>query len=169
MVENGQKVFISSGSTTYCLARALDNTRQLIVVTDAINIASELLTRTNISVISVGGELRKNTFSCVGYFAEEMIKQLKCHIAFLGICGIGENGELYSASALEIGIYRAILQSSKKLVILADFSKIGNDDFACIGNLKDVHCLITDSKAPKNLLSKYAEMGVEIKVADVGG
>ena len=166
-IEDGQKIYLDSGTTTYFLARALNNSHRLIVITNAINIAAELNTRTNITVIQIGGELRKNALSCVGYFAEEMIKQLKVDIAFLGVSSLGPKGELYSGSMAEVGIKRAILESSRKTIVLANSNKIGNEEFVYIGNLKNVDCLITDSNNPDPLLEKYREMGVQVKVAEI--
>ena len=55
---DGRKIFMGSGSTLLYLAQRLDNSRRLIVVTDAINIATELLNRPSVSVIQVGGETK---------------------------------------------------------------------------------------------------------------
>lgn len=167
MIREGQKILLDSGTTTYSLAKQLDNSRKLMVVTNAINIATELNMRTNISVIPVGGALRKNTYSCTGYFAETMIKQIKVDIAFIGVGGISETGKLSSGSIVEVGVKRAMLEAGKRTVVLADSSKIGHEDFALITNIKNVDLLITDSKAPNKIINRYKKMGVKIKIAKI--
>jgi DeoR/GlpR family transcriptional regulator of sugar metabolism len=167
LISNGQKIILDSGTTTFCLARMIDNTRRLVVVTNAINIASELNMRTDISVISVGGDLRRNTLSCVGHFAEEMVKQFRCDIAFLGVGGVSERGDLSNAGSVEVGIKRAMIEAAKRTVVLADSSKIGHEMFARIENLRAVDLLITDSKASEDMLNSWKKLGVEIQVAEV--
>lgn len=167
IIKDGQKIYLDSGTTTLALARAIDNTQRLVIITNAINIAMELNMRLNISVISIGGELRKNALSCTGHFAEDMIKKLRVDLAFTGVGGLGENGELYSGSIVEAGVKQLLMEISNQTVILADSSKIGHEDFVSFGNLKDIDYLITDSKAPAHILDKYREMGVQVIIADL--
>jgi len=167
MIQDGQKIYLDSGSTTFCLARLLDNSRRLVAVTNAINIAAELNRRTGVAVISVGGDLRKRTHSCVGYFAEEMVHQLKLDVAFLGVGGITPSGQLCEVSTLEVAMKRAVIEASKHTVVLADHTKIGAEEFAQTASLKEVDCLITDSGAPAELLAGYRKMGVDVHVVEV--
>ncbi len=167
IIEDGSKLFFNSSSTVFCLASHIDNTRRLIVATEAINIANELNTRSNVSVIQIGGELRKNTISCIGYFAEEMLKHFRFDAAFIGINSIDEDGKLYCGSTYEMGIYKSVFACSRKIVVLADSTKLGNQDFTCIGSLSDIDTLITDSGISENLLKKYGEMDVNLMVAEV--
>ena len=165
MITDGQKIILDSGTTTFSLAKMLDNSKRLIVVTNAINIATELNLRSNISVIPVGGEMRKNTLSCVGHIAENTIRNLRVDITFLGISGIGETGNLTSTSIVESGVKKAMIESGKQTVVLADSSKIGREELAVVTNLKDVDLFITDSKAPEKLIKQYRKEGVKIKIA----
>ena len=165
MIADGQKIILDSGTTTFSLAKMLDNSKRLIVVTNAINIATELNLRSNISVIPVGGEMRKNTLSCVGHIAENTIKNLKVDITFLGISGISKTGNLTSTSIVENGVKQAMIESGKQTVVLADSSKIGREELAVVANLKDMDLLITDSRAPEKLIKKYRKEGAKIKIA----
>ena len=165
MIKEGYKIILDSGTTTFALARMVDNSKRIIAVTNAINIASELIARTNVSVLAVGGSLRANTLSCVGHIAENTMKEIKVDLAFLGVGGIGEDGSLTNASPVEVGIKRAIMAAAKQRVVLADSSKIGREEFSRIADLRDVDCLITDPKAPKKILARYRKMGVHVTIA----
>ena len=149
MIKDGQRIILDSGTTMFSLAKQLDNSRRLIVVTNAINIAIELNMRSNISVIPVGGTLRKNTFSCVGGFAETMIRQFRADISFIGVGGISETGDLSNDSTVETGVKQAMIAAGRQKVVLADSSKIGSEKFSIFANLKNVDLLITDSNAKK--------------------
>ncbi|MFH0797746.1 MAG: DeoR/GlpR family DNA-binding transcription regulator [Candidatus Omnitrophota bacterium] len=166
MIEDGQKILLDSGTTTFSLAKIIDNSKRLIVVTNAINIASELNVRSNVSVLSLGGNMRKNTLACVGHFTESMISNLKVDITFLGVGGISETGKLSGGSVAEVGVKQAMIEAGKQIIVLADSSKIGREEFVLITNIKNVDLLITDSKAPEKIINRYKKMGVEIKIAD---
>ena len=160
----GEKFFMNSSSTVFCLARMLDNEKSYLIASEATNIANELNTRKNISVIQIGGELRKNTISCVGFYAEEMIRGFSFDTAFIGINGLDDEGRFYCGSMQETGIYHAILDSSRRVIVLADFSKIGRTDFARIGNIENIDLLITDRGADPSILKKLKDKGLEILV-----
>ena len=164
-IEDGQKIIMDSGSTMFSFAEIFSNKNKIMVITNANNIAAELNTRTNISVISVGGELRKNSFSCAGFFAEEMLGNIRAEIGFIAVNGIDENGEIYCGSVVEVGVKKAMLGSSSCKFILADSSKIGRSDFISFGNLKIVDYLITDNKVPSSLVNKYTKSGVKVILA----
>lgn len=164
-IMDGRKIFLGSGTTIWYLAKRLDSSRRLIVVTDAINIASEIITRSSISVIQIGGELRPNTYSAVGTFAEDMVRQFKCQQSYIGVTGIGADGVLYVASVSEAGFFRAVFETSKSIYVLADSSKLGVEDFISIGKLSADYTLITDREADKSLLENYRALGVKMILA----
>ena len=166
-IKDGQKIIVDSGSTMFLLAKLLNNRHQIMVITNANNIAAELNMRTNISVVSIGGELRKNAFYCVGFFEEEMLKKIRADLGFIGINGIDENGEMYCGSIVEMGIKSGIIQSAERKILLVDSSKIGKSEFVSFGNLRMIDYLITDSNAPSTLIRKYEKMGVEVITAEV--
>jgi DeoR family transcriptional regulator, fructose operon transcriptional repressor len=165
-IKNGQNIFIDSGTTTYLLSNIIGNENKITVFTNTVNVATELNSRTNVDVVSIGGELRKATYSASGYFAENMIKQMKFDVAFISVSGIGYNGDLYVFNVVEMGVKKAIMQAAKKVIILCDSSKIGIEEYLSFGNLKEIKTLITDVNAPKNLQQIFKDFQLEILIAD---
>jgi len=168
LLPEGSKIFMNSSSTVFCLAKRLDTTRPFLIATEATNIANELNARPNVTVIQIGGELRKNTISCVGHFAESMIRQFRFDLAVLGINAIDAQGNLYCGSSHEVGIYKAAFSVAQRVIILADASKLGRMDFAQVGCADDFSCLVTDSQARADLVSHYRELNIDVHVAPIG-
>lgn len=77
-ISDGDAVFLDCGTTTTQLARVIrsGSKRKILVGTNAINIAMELSEAEDISVIVIGGNFRHRILSCVGAYAEEMMKTL---------------------------------------------------------------------------------------------
>jgi DeoR family transcriptional regulator, fructose operon transcriptional repressor len=159
---DGHKIFIGSGTTTYYMSQKMDNSHCLITVTDAINIASELVTRPSISVIQLGGVLRSNTMSTTGSVTENEIRQFRFHKAFIGVTGIGKDGRLYVGSISQMSIYQAAFESAEQIIILADSSKVAQEDFVCIGSLSGKFTVITNKEAPEGCLEAYRGMGARV-------
>lgn len=166
IIEDGQRIMLDSGTTMFYLAKQLDNSKRLIVVTNAINIAIELNMRSNISVIPVGGMLQKNTFSCVGGFAETMIRQFRVDVSFIGVGGISEAGDLSNNSTEETGVKRAMIAAGKRKIVLADSSKIGKEKFSTFANLEDLDLLITDSNAPPKIVERFHKSGIKTRMVE---
>ena len=68
LISEEQVVVLDSGTTTTAIARALRDFKNLTIITNALNIAAEL-SGSDLEVILIGGNLRKNSFSLVGPLA----------------------------------------------------------------------------------------------------
>jgi len=95
-----------------------------------------------------------------------MIRNFKVDTTFLGVGGISETGKITSGNVVEVGVKKAMIESAKQTVVLADSSKIGHEEFALITDLNIVDLLITDSNAPRDIIKRYGEMGVRIIISD---
>jgi len=167
LIMDNTKIIIDSGTTTYFLTEKINYSLRLNVVTNAINIATELTRHINVSVLLIGGELRKNTYSCVGPIAEELLKRVRVKQSFIGATGMGLDGELYSISTFEAGVKNAMLNSAEEKIVLIDSSKIGKDEFISFGNAIDCKYIVTDSLISPELVKHYSELGVNLLIAPV--
>jgi DeoR/GlpR family transcriptional regulator of sugar metabolism len=85
LIKDGETIFIGSGTTTLAVARNLEGVEHLTVITNALNIANQLLHRTGISLIVIGGQVRDSEFSLIGPLTEQALKDLRADRVFLGI------------------------------------------------------------------------------------
>ncbi len=167
LIPSGAKVFFDSSTTVYCLARLLSNEQNLLVVTDTLTTALELNTRTSISVMCLGGELRKNSNSCTGMFAENMLHTMYFDCSFLGVYGLTEDGYLSTPSTVEYSLKRLIIERSKKVVLMSDSSKIGTPSFLQLGHISEISTMITDSGIPRSFIECCQKNNTEILIADI--
>ena len=164
-LRDGQKVLIGSGSTICPFARMVDNTCRLIVVTQSLDIALELSTRSNISIIIIGGELRSNTLSTSGTMADQSLAHFRFDNSFLGVTAIDAEGRLYDRSLIEQGLYGQIRDLSPRITIIADSSKIGQTDFVQVGQLEKGDILVTDDGIDPEIKKGFEERGIVIRMA----
>lgn len=160
MVREGQSVILDSGSTTTAIARALRNFKQLTVITNAINIASELA-GTTLDVILTGGMLRAHSFSLVGPIAEESLRRLKADILFLGVDGFDTATGVSTPNLLEAQLNRLMVQIAARVVAVCDSSKFGRSSLSSIVPLSNIHGVITDKEIPGPHLRALKKAGIE--------
>ena len=74
----GKAIFLDSGTTVCELARLIVEgpKRNIMPCTNNIYVAMELAKASDIHSIIIGGELRTNIYSCVGYLAEQVLGNL---------------------------------------------------------------------------------------------
>ncbi|MGA2929640.1 MAG: DeoR/GlpR family DNA-binding transcription regulator [Solirubrobacteraceae bacterium] len=137
-------ILLDAGTTTARLAELLPSDRELTVVTNAVPIAMALSARANVTVLTVGGRVRGKTLAMVDQWALRVLAETFVDVAFLGANGVSVERGLTTPDLAEAAVKRAMLQAARRVVVLADHTKIGNDGFARFGGLDEVDTLISD-------------------------
>lgn len=164
LLQDGAKVFFDSSTTVLALARMMTSEHSLLVVTDTISTALELNTRSKVKVLCIGGELRKTTNSCHGYFAEQMLQGLHFDLAFFSVPRVTPQGRLCTPSAAELPIKKMAMERADKVVLMVDSSKLGPPDLLTQGTLSDIDILFTDDGMDPAFLATCAKLGVQVHV-----
>src|SRR5581483_9156123 len=136
----------------------------LTVVTHALNIASEFIEASNISVIMIGGIMRHVSGSFVGPQAERMITELHADHFFLGVDGLDAEVGLSTPDLLEAQLNTMMMKISDQVTVVADASKIGRRSLSVIGGIDSVQRVITDDRATPEVLEAIRKKKVEVTV-----
>ncbi|GAB3498983.1 DeoR/GlpR family DNA-binding transcription regulator [Amycolatopsis cihanbeyliensis] len=152
-------ILLDAGSTTARLADELPTDRELTVVTHSVNIALSLAARPNLTLMLVGGRLRSRTLATVDSWALQALDATFVDVAFIATNGISAERGLTTPDAAEAMIKRAAIASSRRCVLLADHTKVGNDCFTRFAELKDIDTFITDDDVDPATLEEIANAG----------
>lgn len=163
-VGDGASVGLTGGTTTTEVARALAERHQLTVVTNALNIASELAVRPNLKLVVTGGVARDKSYELVGPLAEQSLAGLNLDVVFIGADGVDPSAGLTTHHAMEAHTDHALIERAQRVIAVADSSKVGRVAFARICELERVDEMITDGGGDPGLLEELARTGVEITV-----
>jgi len=163
-VTEGMAIGLTGGTTTTEVARALVEVDGLTVVTNALNIASELAIRRNLKLVVTGGWARSESYELVGPLAEATLAGLNLDVAFLGVDGISAPAGLTTHHEVEAHTNRTLMERSRRSIVVADGSKVGKVAFAEIGILARAEELITDASADPVALDAIREAGVEVTI-----
>jgi len=160
--EGVQSVGLSGGTTTTEVARALATRDGLKIVTNALNIASELAVRANINLVVSGGNARSESYELVGPIAERTLNGLNLDVAVLGVDGISVSGGLTTHHDVEAQTNKVMLTRGARVIVVADGSKVGRRAFARIGEVNEISDFVTDSSADPEELEQIAKAGVTV-------
>ncbi len=162
LVSEGAVVGITGGTTTMEVARAIANTDDLTVVTNALDIGAEMAARRNVRLVLTGGTARTASFELSGPIAERTIRDYNLDLVFVGVDGVDATAGFTTHNDLEARTNAALVQRASKVVVVADSTKLGQVKFARICDLQDAHLLVSDESATEERVSPLRSAGLDV-------
>ena len=159
LIEPGNTIIIDSGSTTIHLIEHLKG-KNITVVTNNLLALEKLKNEDDIKIIALGGSLRRESMGTVGPLAELAIKALNVDIYFMGAAAYVRSS-ISSSDSSEASLKRYMMESSDKVVFIADSSKFGKKAFSNICSWREVDTFVSD-KLDMDFRKELEEMGVEV-------
>ncbi|RIK28547.1 MAG: DeoR/GlpR transcriptional regulator [Anaerolineae bacterium] len=165
LIADGETVFLGSGTTVLETAKYLRERKNLTVVTNSLPVLNALASAKDITVISLGGQLRESELSFIGHITEQALAELRVDKVVMGTRGISLEHGLTHDYLPETLTDRAILKIGRTVIIAADHTKIHRVATALLAPLKSIQVFVTDGKAEKKFLQALKKLGIEVVVA----
>jgi DeoR/GlpR family transcriptional regulator of sugar metabolism len=165
LVQPGDTAILDVGTTTLQLARQLHSREGLTVVTNNLAVYEELLVDEAIDIVMLGGLVRRNYRSLVGFLTEDSLTGIRADLAFIGISGISADLRLFDTTVEEIPAKRMILRAAKCTVLLADGAKFDGGGLGWVADIGAVDIVITTEDAPEHAVAEMRERGVDVVTA----
>lgn len=171
LVVSGQVVGLNGGTTTTQVARELvaqphlatpHPGPHLTVVTNALNIAHELILHPKIKVVVVGGVARSQSYELIGPLATNFLQTMTLDVAILGVDAIDAERGASAHHEGEASINQLMGNRAKEVYVVADGSKVGRAAFAHILPINRIDVLLTDDKAPAEALRRIQAAGCRV-------
>ena len=162
LIKDGETIILDSGSTTHEIAKRIKDRQELTVITNGINIATELAGHRGIQIILLGGVMRHSSLSVVGHFAEEMLAQLNADKLFMAADGCTLEFGISTPKFEESRINQAMVSISREKYLTADSSKFGKNSLSRIVSLWEMTGVITDNEIPDEYKDEIAAHKLEL-------
>ncbi|MBO0854394.1 MAG: DeoR/GlpR transcriptional regulator [Nocardia sp.] len=170
LVEPADVVALTGGLSTAAIAQALaartelpaDPDRQLVIVTNALDIAGAMVPHPHMRTICLGGVARPESFELRGPLAELTLSQLRLDTVFLGVERISAPGGAQCRHIDEAGVYAEMVHRARQVVAVATADRIDTTVMARICPIEQVHRLITDRAADPDALARIRAAGVRV-------
>jgi DeoR/GlpR family transcriptional regulator of sugar metabolism len=168
LVEDGETIVISSGSTALEFARRLGD-RRLTVITNALDVANVLLDQPGIELIVLGGVVRPGMHSMLGHLAELSSRELRADVLFMGIGAISLEHGLMNDSVPEILTDRALRRMARSVTVLADASKFDRVATGFVFGLEEVERIVTYAAVTPDVVDALTTHQITVLVAGESG
>ncbi len=161
-VENGDTIFVDSGTTTVELIPNLVKLKDVTVITHSMLVLSLATKYPNLTVVAIGGQYNPSTAS---FFASETMTEIERFFirkAFISSTGLTIEAGLTNHTYQEMMVKNKIMERSNKLLLMVDSSKIGKNASRSVCPMSVLDVFITDRCPPKNVLDHCREHGIEV-------
>lgn len=152
-------IIIDSGSTALHLADALDREHDLTVITNSIPIARSLATTERPRIVMLGGTLRRRTMAMVDESGAETLRDIAVDILFVGCDGFSLERGFTTPYRTEVALKRAMMACARRVVMMFDHSKVGNDQIFRFADVGEVDTIVTGAETDPATIAALEERG----------
>lgn len=165
LIDHNDSILLNSGTTTLYTVRQLLNHKNLLIITNAVSISTEIGHYDNIHVILLGGNYQPQYQFTYGDDTLLNLQKYNADKLIMAIDGIHPEKGITTSMHLESEIDRQMIQRARRVIAVADYTKINRVSLSYIGQVNAIDTLVTDKKANKDTLSLLQEKGIEIITA----
>lgn len=171
MITAGQVVGFNGGTTTSATARRLaaradlaDSTARpaLTVVTNALNIATEMVLRPHVRTVTLGGVARSQSYELIGPLASTVLRELWLDHLFLGADGLTRDVGVSCFHEGEAEVNALMVERAGEVTVVAGAEKLGRRTFARICDIDAVTTLVTDESADPAYVDMLRGAGLHV-------
>jgi DeoR family glycerol-3-phosphate regulon repressor len=166
MIPRNCSIILNIGTTTEQVARAIYDHRDLVVITNNLNVVNILRRSPAKELIIAGGIVRQSDGGVVGEATTDFIRNFRVDIAVIGASAVAEDGAILDFDLREVAVARSIIETAHRTMLVFDHSKFEKRAPVRICDVDDVDIVITDVQPPPRFARVCAEANTEIVVAD---
>lgn len=165
-IPDNASIFLNIGTSTEAVARELLDHKNLIVVTNNMNVATILSANKDCEIVVTGGTLRRTDGGLTGNLAAQIVENFKFDFAILGCSAMDNDGDVLDFDQQEVIVSQAVLARSRQSLIVADQSKFQRNAPIRICSLADFDTLHTNKPLQQDLAVKCAAWNTEVVVSE---
>lgn len=165
LVQDGETLFLGSGTTVLEVARHLRQYKRLTVVTNSLLVMNMLANVPEITLITLGGILRPSEQSFIGHLTEMALDELRVNKVIMGIRAIDLEAGITNDYLAETQTDRKILSISREVIVVADHTKCERVSSVLLAPLSTIHTFVTDTETPSEFTTALHERGIRVLTA----
>ena len=161
LVKDGETVLLDIGTTAHRVARQLRG-RSLTVITSSLAVVEELQDEETVQLVLLGGVLRRDYRSLIGFLTEDNLRQVHADRLFLGTSGVRPDGQVMDTTVVEVPVKRAMIAASDHVVLVADVGKFPGTGMSRVCGPEELNTVVTNVAADDKTKTALREAGVTV-------
>jgi DeoR/GlpR family transcriptional regulator of sugar metabolism len=160
-IKEGSTIVADSSSIVLEVLKGIKNRKDVTVITNSLEALQEL-SKSNINIISTGGDVNSKSLSMQGSIAEEAIKKYNVDIALVDCKGIEINKGILDSNETEAEIKRIMIKQAIKVVLLVEHDKFDKTSLIKLFDYEDIDYIITDKKPREEWIDLLKTYNIKI-------
>jgi len=162
LIHDGERIMLDSSSTALYIVKKIKSKKNLTIITNSVKILIELADKSDWTVLSTGGVLKKGGLSLTGSSAEKMIKSYHVDTAICSCKGLDIDLGVTDSNENDSLIKQAMLASAERKILALDGEKFDRKSFVTVCTTNDIDIIVTDSKPSEKWLSYCSEKEINL-------
>lgn len=163
LVEDGETIYIDSGTTAVHLLPYIAQRRNVTVVSNSLIVFNEIQKYPDLNLLTAGGIFNQKTKSFVGLSAVTGLNDIRIRKAFMSSTGVSIEAGATNNSLHEAEVKRAVISRAQKVILMVDHTKFDRSAAICFCGLEQLACFITDKKPPEKYLKFFEQNHIMVK------
>ncbi|WGW11441.1 DeoR/GlpR family DNA-binding transcription regulator [Saxibacter everestensis] len=164
LVSDGDTLILDIGTTMLEVARALSG-RPVTIITSNMAVYEILKQDSKTELLFLGGLLRRNYHSTVGFLTENALRQVHADLAFLGTSGVTRRGQVVDTTPVEVSIKQQMLLAADRAVLVATARKFPGRGHGVVCEAERISTLVTSTETDQAYFEPFADSGTEVITA----
>jgi DeoR family glycerol-3-phosphate regulon repressor len=164
-IPEDSSIFLNIGTTTEAVARELLRHRNLMVITNNMNVANILVANPEVEIMLAGGKLRRSDGGLTGAMTSALIQQFKVDVAVIGCSALDHDGDLLDFDLQEVSVSQTIVSQARRTFLVAAHSKFQRTAPVRIASLGEIDAFYTDRPLARSLAGQCRDWGTEVVIA----
>ena len=161
IVKDGETILLDIGTTAHRVARQLRG-RALTVITSSLAVFDELQDEQSIQLVLLGGVVRRDYRSLVGFLTEDNIRQIHADRLFLGTSGVRPSGHVMDTTVVEVPVKRAMIAASDQVILVADVGKFPGTGMAKVCGPEELDLVVTNAPVDPGTRAALRDADAEV-------
>lgn len=164
LVQPGDTIGIDSGTTAVEVAHALPADFNGCVITHSVPVLASMLSRPQVRVIGIGGELLHDNQSMVGFAALDVLRRMRVRLLFLGASAVDARGA-YVRSEVELTTKHALMDIADEVVLVVDASKLSSAAPVRLCGFDRIDAVVVNAPLPESVAAAARSTGTRVLTA----
>lgn len=167
LIKAGDTIILDSSTTVNAICNYIAAIPKLTVITNDLLNVNILSQSQNVELLTVGGLLRKGSYTHIGYFCERMLEEIHADKVFLGVDALDPKSGLMICAQEGTRQKRLMVKAATEVIVVCDHSKFAAKALVSFCEISNISCIITGKEALKYepAISEIRNLGVEIIIA----
>ena len=116
----------------------------------------------DVELIICGGKVQKSTGSIYGYYATQMLEQMRFNVGFFGTAAVDEHLNVMTPTTDKAFLKRIALKKTQNSFLVSDLSKFKKTALTYVNSLEEYDHIVTDYKFSKEERQNLQDAGTKV-------